>query len=306
MPKSLPRAPMSSSSAAASSARPSPITSTKIGITSTVLLERKQLTCGTTWHAAGLVGQLRATRNLTELAKYTTGLFEGLETGDRPGDRLQAERLDLDRARPRGGFEELKRGASMAQELRPRGRRHLDRRDQGAPAALQSRRRGRRRVPAEGRPGQSDRRDAGAGRAAPGSAAPRSSRTPRSTRILVEGRARRRRRDGGRHDPRRQGGDRRRHVVARARPLDRRQHPAACGEHFYIVTEPIDGAAAQHAGGAHPRRMHLLQGGRRQAAGRRLRAGGQALGHGRHPRRSRLRDAARGHGSFRADPRPTR
>ena len=34
------------------------------GITDVVLLERKQLTSGTTWHAAGLVGQLRATHNL--------------------------------------------------------------------------------------------------------------------------------------------------------------------------------------------------------------------------------------------------
>ena len=52
---------------------------TKIGITDVVLLERKQLTCGTTWHAAGLVGQLRATRNLTELAKYTAELYRSLE-----------------------------------------------------------------------------------------------------------------------------------------------------------------------------------------------------------------------------------
>ena len=43
--------------------------------TDVVLLERRQLTCGTTWHAAGLVGQLRATRNLTRLAQYTTDLF---------------------------------------------------------------------------------------------------------------------------------------------------------------------------------------------------------------------------------------
>ena len=61
----------------------------KMGWTDVVLLERKQLTSGTTWHAAGLVGQLRATRNLTELAKYTTTLFEGLEketgqAGERP------------------------------------------------------------------------------------------------------------------------------------------------------------------------------------------------------------------------------
>ena len=51
----------------------------KRGCTDVVLLERKQLTCGTTWHAAGLVGQLRATRNLTRLAQYTTELFATLE-----------------------------------------------------------------------------------------------------------------------------------------------------------------------------------------------------------------------------------
>jgi len=52
---------------------------TRIGITDVALLERRQLTCGTTWHAAGLVGQLRATRNLTELAKYTADLYHSLE-----------------------------------------------------------------------------------------------------------------------------------------------------------------------------------------------------------------------------------
>ena len=44
---------------------------TKLGKRDVVLLERKRLTCGTTWHAAGLVGQLRATANLTKLAQYT-------------------------------------------------------------------------------------------------------------------------------------------------------------------------------------------------------------------------------------------
>jgi len=52
---------------------------TKLGVTDVVLCERKQLTCGTTWHAAGLVTQLRATRNMTELAKYTGELFGTLE-----------------------------------------------------------------------------------------------------------------------------------------------------------------------------------------------------------------------------------
>ena len=49
------------------------------GYKDVVLLERKQLTSGTTWHAAGLVGQLRATHNLTRLAQYTTELYSKLE-----------------------------------------------------------------------------------------------------------------------------------------------------------------------------------------------------------------------------------
>jgi len=42
---------------------------TKLGWRDVLLLERRDISCGTTWHAAGLVGQLRATRNLTELAR---------------------------------------------------------------------------------------------------------------------------------------------------------------------------------------------------------------------------------------------
>ena len=56
----------------------------KLGITDVVLCERKQLTCGTTWHAAGLVTQLRATRNMTELAKYTGELFASLTVDSNP------------------------------------------------------------------------------------------------------------------------------------------------------------------------------------------------------------------------------
>ena len=46
------------------------------------LVERKSLTCGTTWHAAGLVGQLRATKNLTKMAKYSTDLYRKLNDKD--------------------------------------------------------------------------------------------------------------------------------------------------------------------------------------------------------------------------------
>ncbi len=85
---------------------------TKIGVTDVVLLERKQLTCGTTWHAAGLVGQLRATRNLTELAKYTADLFHSLEaeTGQATGFKQNGS---ISVAKTAERLEELQRGASM-------------------------------------------------------------------------------------------------------------------------------------------------------------------------------------------------
>ena len=83
------------------------------GCRDVVLLERKQLTCGTTWHAAGLVGQLRATYNLTRLAQYTTNLYASLEqeTGQATGFR-QTGSVAI--ATHQARFEELKRGASMA------------------------------------------------------------------------------------------------------------------------------------------------------------------------------------------------
>ncbi len=52
---------------------------TRLGWKDVVLLERKQLTSGTTWHAAGLIAQLRATANMTRLAKYSQELYGTLE-----------------------------------------------------------------------------------------------------------------------------------------------------------------------------------------------------------------------------------
>lgn len=83
------------------------------GCTDVVLLERKQLTCGTTWHAAGLVGQLRATHNLTRLAQYTTNLFATLEADTGQATGFQ-QRGSVSVATHDERFEELKRGASMA------------------------------------------------------------------------------------------------------------------------------------------------------------------------------------------------
>ena len=52
---------------------------TKLGWKDVLLLERKKLTSGTTWHAAGLIAQLRASSNMTKLAKYTQELYGSLE-----------------------------------------------------------------------------------------------------------------------------------------------------------------------------------------------------------------------------------
>ena len=51
----------------------------KLGWSDVVLLEQGRLSCGTTWHAAGLVGQLRSQESLTRLIRYSTQLYAGLE-----------------------------------------------------------------------------------------------------------------------------------------------------------------------------------------------------------------------------------
>jgi 4-methylaminobutanoate oxidase (formaldehyde-forming) len=85
----------------------------KLGWRDVVLLERRELSCGTTWHAAGLVGQLRATHNLTRLAKYGADLYERLEaeTGQATGFRRPGS---ISLARTAERLHELKRLASMA------------------------------------------------------------------------------------------------------------------------------------------------------------------------------------------------
>jgi 4-methylaminobutanoate oxidase (formaldehyde-forming) len=85
----------------------------KLGWRDVVLLERGQLSCGTTWHAAGLVGQLRSSHNLTRLASYGAVLYERLEaeTGQATGFRRSGS---ISVARSAERLTELKRGASMA------------------------------------------------------------------------------------------------------------------------------------------------------------------------------------------------
>ncbi|MBY4892709.1 FAD-dependent oxidoreductase [Rhodobacteraceae bacterium N5(2021)] len=85
----------------------------KLGWTDVVLLERKRLTSGTTWHAAGLIAQLRATKNMTRLAKYSQELYGNLEaeTGVATGFRRCGS---ITMALTEHRAEEIRRQASMA------------------------------------------------------------------------------------------------------------------------------------------------------------------------------------------------
>jgi len=87
---------------------------TRRGITDVTVLEQGTLTCGTTWHAAGLVTQLKATHSLTRLATYSARLFEELEdeTGQATGYRSPGS---ISVASDDERWEEIVRGATMAE-----------------------------------------------------------------------------------------------------------------------------------------------------------------------------------------------
>ena len=89
---------------------------TRRGITDIVILEQGQLTGATTWHAAGLVSQLKSSHSLTKLAEYSARLFEDLEgeTGQATGYRTPGS---ISVAADAERWEELLRGASMAKTV---------------------------------------------------------------------------------------------------------------------------------------------------------------------------------------------
>jgi len=84
----------------------------KQGWTDVVLLERQQFSCGTTWHAAGLVGTMRANESQARLCEYSMAVLSELEqeTGQATGFK-QVGSLSIAHSVAR--FEELKRVASM-------------------------------------------------------------------------------------------------------------------------------------------------------------------------------------------------
>jgi glycine cleavage system aminomethyltransferase T/glycine/D-amino acid oxidase-like deaminating enzyme len=85
----------------------------KLGWSDSVLLERYQLTHGSTWHSAGLVGQLRSSLGLTRMMQYSVGLYAELKelTGNDPGwHQLGGLRVASSPAR----LEEIRRQAAWA------------------------------------------------------------------------------------------------------------------------------------------------------------------------------------------------
>ena len=84
----------------------------KIGWSDVVLLERSQFSCGTTWHAAGLVGTMRANESHARMAQYSMSVLGEIEkeSGQSTGFK-QVGSLSI--AHSEGRFEELKRVASM-------------------------------------------------------------------------------------------------------------------------------------------------------------------------------------------------
>ena len=87
---------------------------TKFGWKDVVLLERDQLTSGTTWHAAGLVSQLGPSAAITKIRKYSLELYKKLE---KELDHSAGLRLNgaLSIAQTEGRWQELKRQATTAQ-----------------------------------------------------------------------------------------------------------------------------------------------------------------------------------------------
>ena len=87
---------------------------TKFGWRDVTLLERDQLTSGTTWHAAGLVSQLGPTAAVTKIRKYTLDLYKKLE---KEVDHSAGLRLNgaLSIAQTNSRWQELKRQATTAQ-----------------------------------------------------------------------------------------------------------------------------------------------------------------------------------------------
>ena len=140
---------------------------TKLGWTDVVLLEQGTLSCGTTWHAAGLVGPLRASESGTRLVQYSAELYARLEaeTGLSTGYR-QCGGVIVARTEDR--MTQLRRTAATAAAYDLECAMLTPSRGPGAVAADAGRRPARRDLAARRRPRQPHRPDAWRWPRAPG------------------------------------------------------------------------------------------------------------------------------------------
>ena len=248
---------------------------TRRGVTDVLLIEQGQLTSGTTWHAAGLVSQLKSSHSLTRLATYSAQLFEELEaeTGQATGYRAPGS---ISVAADHERWEELLRGMSMARTVGVDIREDRTRRGPRALPTAQHRRLGGRAV-------HPPRRDhlAGGHHHGPGQGGPGRRRSHRA------GHRGDRSSSGGR--PGSWGGHRggpggsRDRCVGRGHldpPVGRHRRGERAGAGLRALLHRDRArrrGLSEYAHGARPVQLHLFQRGDRQAHGRLLRAPGQGL-----------------------------
>ena len=272
---------------------------TKLGWTDVVLVEQGELSSGTTWHAAGLVGQLRANQSGTRLVQYSTELYSQLE--DEVGLSTGFKRCGgVTVARTEDRMTQLRRTAATAaafdlecELLSP------DEALERYPIIRVDDLVGAIWLPGDGKANPTDL----TGALARG-ARQRGARVFEHTRVLdvlTRGRAgHRRTHRRGRHRGR--GRRQLRRPVGEGGRLDGRgQRAAALRRALLRRHRPVRGRAPRPAGAARPRRLHLLQGGGRRPGRRRVRARRQAVGVARRdPLPLRVLAARGGLGALRA------
>ena len=272
----------------------------RMGITDVLLLERAKLSSGSTWHAAGLVGQLRTNANVTQLLGYSVALYDRLEkeTGLATGWKMNGGlRLACNAER----WTEVKRQATTRAFLRPRDASALAEGSAGPLAADDDRRRGRRGLPADRRPGEPERHRAGAG-------ARRAQRRRHHPRGYCRSPASASRTATVRGVETADGFVACEKLVICAGQWSRAigrmagvNVPLVSVQHQYIDHRADRRRAAEPADAARSGPPHLLQGGGRRPDHGRLRAEPDPVGGGRHPRRLPLHAARCRLGPFRAD-----
>jgi sarcosine dehydrogenase len=89
---------------------------TKMGWKDVIILERHELTSGSTWHSAGLVGQMRSDANLTRMMHYSTGLYGRLKA-ETEQDTSWREVGGIRLASSAARMEEIKRLVGMARSF---------------------------------------------------------------------------------------------------------------------------------------------------------------------------------------------